>query len=61
MHKNICNLILYLFMFALNLCLHRFRNELTRSLINGNHFSSCMYTGKNFHSSVRLHAYSYIK
>ena len=27
-------------MFPLNLFLHRFRNELTHSLTNGNHFSS---------------------
>ena len=29
-----------MFMFALNLFLRRFRNELARSLTNGNHFSS---------------------
>ena len=39
-----CILTLYLFMFALNLFLHRFRNELTRSLTNGNHFSSTLMT-----------------
>ena len=32
-----CILTLYLFMFALNLFLHRFRNELARSLTNRNH------------------------
>ena len=40
--ENICVLTLYLFMFALNLFLHRFRNELACSLTNGNHFSSLM-------------------
>ena len=40
MQKSFCILTLYLFMFALNLFLHRFRNELARSLTNGNHFSS---------------------
>ena len=40
MQKSICIFTLYLFMFALNLFLHRFRNELTHSLTNGNHFSS---------------------
>ena len=32
MQKSICILTLYLFMFALNLFLHRFRNELAHSL-----------------------------
>ena len=40
MQESICILTLYLFMFALNLVLHRFRNELARSLSNGNLFSS---------------------
>ena len=40
MQKKICILTLYLFIFALNLLLHRFRNELARSLTNGNYFSS---------------------
>ena len=34
MQKSICILTLYLFMFALNLFLHRFSNELARSLSN---------------------------
>ena len=38
--KNAFAFDFYLFMFALNLYLHRFRNEPTRSLTNGNHFSS---------------------
>ena len=37
---------LYLFMFGLNLFLHKFRNELTRSLTKGNLFSS-LYDGYN--------------
>ena len=43
MQKRNCILILYLFMFALNLFLRRFRNEFAHSLTNGNYFSSLVY------------------
>ena len=49
MQKSICVLTLYLLMFALNLLLHRFRNELTHSLTNGNHFL-VLYTYIQFKS-----------
>ena len=42
MQKSICILTLYLFIFALNSFLHRFRYGLELSLTNENHFSSIL-------------------
>ena len=54
--KAFCILTLHLFMFALNLFLHIFRNELARSLTNGNHFCSI---GTKYRSTIVVVLRSY--